>query len=144
MNLKAKENRLNIEIEYKKQAIKNFEGTQFTLGAVTYKNTPGSTGISNPTETFAMKNLELYHAYIRRKERAEKELTECCNKIDAIENYIDNILDDELKEIFKHRFYLRESYVYIGKQYHLSRNVVSEKIKKYIKKCNSDISDTLH
>lgn len=132
LNLKAQENRLNIEIEYLKQCMKNYRGGQPELKAVKYNALPGGSTISKPTENYAMENLKLYYAFKRRKQRQEAELQDVAKEISEIENYIENITDDELKEMFKHRFYLRESYNYIGRQYHISKDSVTRKIKDYI------------
>ena len=133
LNLKAKENRLNIEIEHLEQIIKNYKGGQPELKAVKYNALPGGSTISKPTENFAMENLKPYYALKRRKQRKESELNYVEEQISEIENYIEIIPDDELKEMFRHRFYLRESYNYIAKQYNLSRNSVSKKINEYLK-----------
>ena len=132
LNLKAKENRLNIEIEHLEQIIKNYKGGQPELKAVKYNALPGGSTISKPTENFAMENLKLYYAFKRRKYREEVELKYVEEQISEIEIYIENIPDDELKEMFRHRFYLRESYNYIGRQYHMSGENVRIKIEKLL------------
>lgn len=132
LNLKAKENRLNIEIEHLEQIIKNYKGGQPELKAVKYNTLPGGSTISKPTENFAMENLKLYYAFKRRKYREEVELKYVEEQISEIETYIENILEDELKEMFKHRFFLRESYNNIGRQYHMSGENVRVKIEKLL------------
>lgn len=133
LNLKAKESRLNIEIEYTEQIIKNYTGCIPELQAVTYNSLPGGSMISKPTENFAMENLKRFYAYKRRKERKEAELESVVEKISGIEDFISSIADNELEEMFRHRFCLRESYNCIAKQYNISRNLVSKKINDYLK-----------
>ena len=112
---------LKIEISQIEEQIK--ELTFF--GGSSFNGMPGGNNISSPTER-----------YVERKEKLIKKLNRKRNEFikeqERIEEYIENIADDEIRVIARKRFLEHKKWEDIGEELFMDRKTASRKMQKYL------------
>lgn len=96
---------------------------------------PSGNAISRPTENSALKEIIFCEDYQKKKAKLNKELESVRAEIKTIEDYVNAISDEILKEYFKCRFYNGESWIAIAQKFHYSPNswmIIQKKVDEYI------------
>ena len=95
-----------------------------------------SGGVSMPTENAALKELTFFAETEAELKEKRQELTETEAELTSLDNYIEAIPDDMLKEIFKRKFTNGESWTAIAISYHYSPSswvIMKKRALDYIK-----------
>ncbi len=77
----------------------------------------------------------VYQAFIKAeklRQKLEFQKRQAVDELQKLNDFIESIADEELKNIFKARFVKGDSYEKISEQLNCDRRTVSRKIKKYL------------
>ena len=92
-------------------------------------NSAPSGNPGNVTESLALKNIEYGEKIEKQIKELQSQLEACRRKLEAIDEYIESITDEETRSMLKRHIKQRASYNQSAKIFYVSRNYVSRRIR---------------
>lgn len=112
-------------LKQEKAQIENQIKELTVLSAVSMSGMPSGSGASSPVERFNERLEQL-------KEKLHRKCAEILTETERIEEYIENITDDEVRVIARKRFLDNKTFQTIGDELYIDKTTAYKKLKKYL------------
>lgn len=118
-------------LKHEKTQIENQIKELTVLSAVAMSGMPSGTTVSSPVERFNERLEKL-------KEKLQRKCAEILTETERIEEYIENITDDEVRVIARKRFLDNKTFQTIGDELFIDKSTAYKKLERYFERVETD------